>query len=222
MLLPGSGTVSNSQCTITAGGSLVGWVDKTLILTLPITFSPSFAGNKVVFLAAQDKASSPTGWQPLGTWGVPGTAMDGPSVGGVTPARSNSRSQNYSFAFTDTNGWRDIAVASVLINASLDGRHACYAAFVPSGLAASEIFLVSDAADSYQPSAIPGSGIIANGQCSINAGASSVVASGNTLTVNLALTFAPGFAGNRILFLEARSKSLSSGWQAVGTVSVPQ
>jgi hypothetical protein len=68
---------------------------------------------------------------------------------------------------------------------------------------------------------IPGSGGISNSQCSIAAAGSSVVASGNTLALSLAITFTPWFAGNQIFFLEARSNALSSNWQAVGTVSVP-
>jgi hypothetical protein len=108
-----------------------------------------------------------------------------------------------------------------LINGTLDGRQACYLAFVPSGPAAGEVFLVDDTASSYQKLALPGSGSIANSQCSIAAMGSSVNVSGNTLTLTLAVTFTPAFAGNRVIFSEARSVTLSSGWQTVGTVTLP-
>jgi hypothetical protein len=221
MPLPGSGSAGNSQCSVNAGGSSASWTGNTLMLTLAITFNTSFYGNKVVFLAAHDKTSITTGWQALGTWGVPGFTAVGPAVGGVSPAQSSARSQIYTFTFTDTDGGQNIAVATALINGTLDGRQACYLAFVPSGPVAGEVFLVDDTASSYQALAVPGSGNIANSQCSIAATGSSVNVSGNTLTLTLAITFKPAFAGSRIIFVEARSMTLSSGWQTVGNVTLP-
>ncbi|MCX6625696.1 MAG: hypothetical protein NTY38_32465 [Acidobacteria bacterium] len=221
MRLPGSGSASNTQCSVSSSGSSASWAGNTLTLTLAITFSANYSGNKLVFLAAHDKSSSSTGWQALGTWQVPGSVAEGPAVGGVSPARSNTRSQTYTFTFTDTSGTQDIAVTDILINATLDNRQACYLTFVPSGTAAGEVSLVDDTASSYQGMAIPGSGNIANSQCSIAATGSSVVASGNDLTLTLAITFTPGFSGNRIFFLAARNNTLNSNWQTVGTVTVP-
>jgi hypothetical protein len=221
MPLPGSGSVSNSQCSVSAVGGSAGWAGPTLTLTLAITFKAGFSGNKVVYLEAEDEASNTTGWQALGTWGVPGSLTVGPAAGAVSPAQSNTLSQNYTFTFTDTYGWQDISVASALFNTTLDGRQACYVAFVPSGPAAGEVFLVDDTATTYQGTAIPGSGTIANSQCSIAGTGSSVSASGNTLTLKLATTFTPAFAGNRIIFLNVRSVTLGSGWQTLGIATVP-
>jgi hypothetical protein len=39
--------------------------------------------------------------------------------------------------------------------------------------------------------------------------------------LTLPITFNAGFAGNQVFFLAARSNSVSSGWQAVGSVTVP-
>src|SRR4029077_713280 len=127
MTLPGTGTVQNSQCSIAGTGSSVSGSGNTLTLTLVVTFKASFAGKKVFYLAAQDTASS--GWLALATWSGPGTAPVGPGVGGVTPARSTSATQPFTFTFTDTNGFADLAVTNVLINNFLDGIGACYVAF---------------------------------------------------------------------------------------------
>jgi hypothetical protein len=221
MSLPGIGSAGNSQCRVTALGSSASVAGDTLTLTLTITFSDSFAGNKVLFMAAQDKSSGLTGWQPMGTWAIPGSSTEGPLVGGVSPARSNTLSETYEFTFSDTSGVQDVVVASVLINNALNGQRSCYVAFVPSGPAAGDVFLVDDTATSYQGMTIPGSGRIANSQCSVSAARSSVIATGNILTLRLAIEFAPAFSGNRILFAELRSMTLGSNWQAVGTVTVP-
>ena len=188
-----------------------------------MTFTTAFAGNKVVYLAARDLLGGNSGWEPLGTWDVPGAAPSGPSVTGVTPASSNAATQTYVFTFSDSNGWQDLAVANVLINSALDGRHACYLAFVPSSSSAGAVYLVDDAGDSagpYSGALLPGSGTAANTQCSLSAAGSSFAASGNTLTLTLAIAFHPSFAGNQIIYAAARSATLSSGWQAVGSATV--
>ena len=60
-----------------------------------------------------------------------------------------------------------------------------------------------------------------NSQCSLNASGSSVFASGNTLTLTLAITFSESFSGNRVFYLATGSKGgQNSGWQAVGAVNV--
>jgi len=221
LVLPGSGTVSNSQCTISAPGSSVSASGNTLTLTLAITFSAAFAGNQVFYLSAQGASITP-GWQAAGTWRIPGAAVSGPSVSGMSPGYSSAVGPlTCTFTFTDTNGWQDIAVANILVNSAIDGRQACYLAFAP---ASRSLFLVDDAGDAggpYSGTVIPGSGTVSNSQCTAGGPGSTFTGSGNTLTLTLPIAFTEAFAGNQIFFLAARSNTVSSGWQAVGSVSVP-
>ncbi|SPF52309.1 hypothetical protein SBA4_50012 [Candidatus Sulfopaludibacter sp. SbA4] len=75
-LLPGlvmtaPGTLSNSQCTVSAGASAVGMNGSTLTLTVGLTFPPVLSGNQVIYLAARDSTGVVTsGWQAMGTWSV--------------------------------------------------------------------------------------------------------------------------------------------------------
>jgi sugar lactone lactonase YvrE len=223
--LPSSSTLQNSQCTISGAGSSVSASGNTLTLTLAITFASGFGGNKIFYTAARNNTQN-SGWQALGTWDVPGPAPVGPAVGGVTPARSASTGQPYTFTFTDTNGYGDLAVTDVLINNFLDGIGACYVAFAPTSATSGYLYLVDDAGDggyaSGSPMALPSSSTLQNGQCTINGSGSSVTASGNTLTLNLAIAFSSSFTGNRVFYLAARNNSIgNSGWQAVGSVTVP-
>lgn len=225
MVLPSSGTLSNSQCAISGAGSSVSATGNTLALTLAITFKSGFAGDKIVYTAARSNTQN-SGWQALGTWDVPGQAPSGPAVAGMNPARTTGTGQTYTFTFTDTNGYGDLAVVDVLTNNVLDGIGACYVAFVPASASSGYLYLVDDAGDggyaSGSPIALPSSGALSNSQCTINAAESSVSASGNTLTLNLAITFNSGFAGNRVFYLAARNSGAgNSGWQAVGSVTVP-
>jgi hypothetical protein len=197
----------------------------TLTLTLAVTFSSGFAGNQVFYMAARSNTQN-SGWQAMGTWTVPGPPPTGPAVGGVNPARSSALNQIYSFSFSDTNGFTDLAVVNVLINNFLDGIGACYVAFAPMGATSGYLYLVDDAGDggyaNGSPIALPSSSTLQNSQCTIDAAGSSVLATGNILTLNLVITFNQGFAGNQVFYLAARNNTTgNSGWQAVGSVTVP-
>jgi hypothetical protein len=225
MLLPSGGNLSNSQCTVNGSGSSVSGSGATLSLTLNITFAPAFAGNKVFYTAARSSTQN-SGWEALGTWNVPGSTPVGPGVGFVTPGRSVSMDQTYTFTFTDTKGYSDLSVVDILTNSFLDGISACYVAYVPTSASTGYLYLVDDAGDGgYAPGSplsLASGGTLQNSQCAINTAASSASAGGDTLNLNLAITFTSSFAGNQVFYLASRNNTTgNSGWQAVGSVTVP-
>lgn len=219
LALNGSGSVSNSQCTVNASGSSVSPAGTILTLTLNLSFTSGFAGNKIVYMAARDLQGGNSGWQALGTWCVPGYYTT-PSVTAVTPARGTASNQAFTFTFSDTKGAADLGVINALINGSLDGRQACYVAYSQPGQV---LYLVSDAGGGLsQGLPLGGMGSVSNSQCTINAAGSSASTSGSTLTLTLNIAFAPTFDGNRVVYLAARDKTEAnnSGWQAMGTWTV--
>ena len=193
-LLPG---LSNSQCSVGAGWSATG-SGNTLTLTVSLTFTASFAGNKVTYLAARDQPGGNSGWQALGTWGVPGAATF-PSVTGVSPGHGTGSSQTFTFTFSDSKGAQDLGVVDILINNFLDGRQACYIAYSRPSNA---LFLVNDAGGQTLPA-------LTNSQCTV-AMPSPAAASGNNLTLTLAITFTAAFDGNRVIYMAARDASRRS------------
>jgi hypothetical protein len=225
LFLTSSGSLTNSQCTLNGTGSSISASGNTLTLTLSITFKAAFAGNRIFYMAARSNTQN-SGWRALGTWSVPGTTPTGPAVGGVSPGRSSSMGQTYTFTFTDTNGYSDLNVLDILTNSFLDGISACYVAYVPTGPTTGYVYLVDDGGDggyaTGSPMLLSSGGTLQNSQCTINTAGSSASASGNTLNLNLAITFKAGFAGNQVFYLAARNNSNgNSGWQVVGSVTVP-
>jgi len=79
---------------------------------------------------------------------------------------------------------------------------------------------VGNAGGPYAGTVLPGSASISNSQCTIAAAGSSLSGTGNTLTVTLNISFS-NFSGNRIIYAAARSATANSGWQAIGSVTVP-
>jgi hypothetical protein len=225
MALPGTGNVENSQCRLSGAGSFASASGDTLQLTLNIEFKSGFAGNRVFYTAARTKTGRNSGWYPLGTWQVPGSSLSGPAVASLSPARSTSRTQTFTLTVQNPAGWQDLQVVNLLINSALDGRSACYLAFVPStSPSAGTWYLTNDAGNAATGLAalpLPGSASVANSQCSVSASGATVTASQNTLTVTLPVTFSSSFSGNRVIYGAARTGTQNSGWQAIGTVTVP-
>jgi len=81
-------------------------------------------------VAARDVSQNNSGWQPLGVWRVPGgTQTTTTAVVAAIPSRGTGTGPaQFTFTFSDTNGFADLGVENILVNGSLDGGHACYVA----------------------------------------------------------------------------------------------
>jgi hypothetical protein len=219
--LPGgsSGSVANSQCSVSYGMLPVDPIPNTLFVDVNITFQPSFGGNKVIYMAARDVAGNNSGWQALGVWQVPGGPTQVTSVQGMTPAQGQGLGPTpFSFTFRDTRGFEQLGVENILVNSSLDGRQACYLAYSrPLNM----LYLVNDNGDALLAGqSLAAAGTLSNSQCAVSWVAGAVSGSGTDLTLNLSLRFFPGFTGNKVVYLAARDvpEVNNSGWQASGTV----
>ena len=216
--------IQNSQCSVTLV-SAVG-TGNTLSLALDVTFKQAFGGNRIVYVAAQDHALRNTGWQGLGVWQIPFTIPGTITVTGLSPQRevaeTSSSTVQMQVTLMDTKGG-DFGVVNILINDFLDGRKACYLAYVASS---SKLILVDDQGNvggHYAGSLVlNGAGSIANGQCTINGTGSAVSFAANTLKLTLNLTFDHSFAGNRVVYVAGRdiAEDNNTDWQAVGTLAV--
>jgi hypothetical protein len=82
--------------------------------------------------------------------------------------------------------------------------------------------LLNDAGAVYTSGTV-GSGVtLQNSQCSVALGSSSAVASGTTLTLNLAMTFRAAFTGTKNIYMEGVSAGgTKSVWASEGTWTVP-
>jgi hypothetical protein len=223
LVLNGSGSVGNSQCTVNGTGSSAAGNGTVLTLTLNVTFGAGLSGERVIYLAARDVGETlNSGWHALGVWRVPGGAAGNPSVGGVTPARVEGLRQQFTVTFSDTAGYTDLGVVNVLINDFLNGDYACHVAYSqPLGV----LYLVNDQGpgSGLSPGLVLGTaGTVSNSQCTIYGATSSAVGSGNTLTLVLDIGMKAGFAGNRVIYGAARTVAeANSGWRAIGTWTVP-
>jgi hypothetical protein len=220
--LGNAGTLNNSQCTLDAGASSVSVSGNNLTLNLALVFKPAFAGAKNISMGVVNNAGTFSGWQVKGSWTVAaGGSLPAANVS-VTPGSGAGSSQTFSFVYSDPYAYTDINWVQMHMQTQLVADHACYIQYTR---ATNNIQLINDAGTGYVGTGgiVGQAGTLANGQCTLDTGASSVSGAGNNLTVNVALSFAALFQGPKTVSMGAITNAyVFSGWQAKGSWTVTQ
>src|SRR5262249_32671001 len=119
-------------------------------LTLNMSFSAAFGGNKVVYVAARDTINN-SGWQTMGMHGVPPLPATFPIPGGMSPSSGVAANPTLSFTFNDATNATNLQTGWALINTAIDGRAACYVAYYRPG---NQIYLYPDNGDGTKATSI--------------------------------------------------------------------
>ena len=220
MVVNGSGSTSNSQCSISGAGTSASPNGNILTLTVLVTFLPPFGGNKVVYAAARDPQGNNTGWVITGVRGVPPAPSTFPIPVSMSPAASTASSEVVTFVYQDATDANNLQTMWALTNTAIDGRAACYVAYYAPG---NQVFLYPDNGDGNSASSmtLTGNSTLSNSQCTVSASGSSYTKSGAQATLMLNLTFKPAFAGRKATWLAAQTLSLqTSDWQSLGARTV--
>ena len=222
LTLGSAGSAQNSQCAVDAGASSVTLSGNTLRVNLALSFQPAYAGAKNVYLFAHN-ASGNSGWEQLGAWTVTGSAPPPPPPGpptavSVSPNSGSGSAQTFTFTFSDSSGASNIASTQMDIGSTLAVTQSCFFYYA---VGSNSLYLEDDTGVSHTPLTLGSAGTAQNSQCAINAAASSVTLSGNTLRVSLALSFQPAYAGAKNVYLFAHNASGNSGWAQLGAWTVP-
>lgn len=210
----GSATVlNNGFCSTTASAVTVSTSASAMVVTIPVTFSLSFAGAKNIYANATDTAGLSAGWPQAGSWTI--VVPTAPTVVSANPSAGAGLSQSFTFTFSDTNGAADIATLYVLINTGLSLANGCY---MVVNRGANTISLFRDSDSAMLPVTPGSSTTVENASCSLTGTGASLSTSGNQLTLVIPVTFKQAFYGTRTLFASVTDAgNLSSGWQAAGT-----
>ena len=187
----------------------------TLTLNLAMTFKPAYAGAKNIYLYAVDISGSNSGWQLRGH--VDGGVASGtPPAVSVTPSSGSGTSQTFALQYSDTAGAANLQQAWVYFSATL-GNPASQSCMLYYNAATNQINLLNDDGMAWQ-AATPGScGDVAEQPVLAERGGHDGGPSGNTLTLNLAMTFQAAFAGAKNIYLRAMDISgTTSGVAATG------
>jgi len=218
---PGSAvTQQNSQCALLVGSSSVSVSGQNLTMNVAMSFTATYAGAKNVYLKASNVAgSATTAWQQRGTWTIPST-QGTLTAGTVTPNTGSSASQLFSAQYADSLGTSDLA--SVELKFSTDPTTAIGVCMVQYTPAAGTLSLRDDVGVYQTPQTFASGVVQENSQCRVNFAGSSAILSGQTLTLNVAITFKPAFAGLKNIYSRAKNiTGATTGLQLRGTWTVP-
>jgi hypothetical protein len=219
--LGSAATLQNNQCSINVATATVATGGNTLTLSLAMTFRAAFAGSKNLYLHAIDISGTASAWQQLGSWTV-GSAAGAPATVSVTPNSGSGASQSFTLAYSDTAGAANLQQVWVYFNATL-ANPASGACLLYYNVATNQINLLNDSAATWQAATLGASATLRNSQCSVNAAATTILGAGNTLELNLAMTFQAAFAGTKNIYLYAGDLSGAvSAWQELGAWTVPE
>jgi hypothetical protein len=143
------------------------------------------------------------------------------AAGSVTPSSGSAASQTFTLQYSDNGGAANLRQVWVYFNGTL-ANPADNACMLYYDAVAKQIYLLNDNATAWQAVALGTAAVLQNSQCSLSLGAGKATVSGNTLTLNIALTFQPGFAGARNIYMYATDAAgFNSGWQLRGAWTVP-
>jgi glucose/arabinose dehydrogenase len=218
------GLLQNSQCAITPASTSVTLSGTSLTLNLTLTFMPAFSGTKTIFMYGANGAGVNSGWQTRGTWTATAPSSPGPvtvTADSVSPGSGSGMSQTFALQYADSAGAMDFDAVWVWVNATFASTtvNTCLAYYTR---ATNMLWLLNDAATAYMSALVGSGGLLQNSQCAIAPGSTTVILSGTSLTLNLALTFKPAFSGTKTIFMYgANAASVNSGWQTRGTWTAP-
>ena len=127
--------------------------------------------------------------------------------------------QTFTAVFSDLDGFANLTTVNVLFNTTqFSTAAACYVRYRRTG---NSLSFYDDGGFSSS-SGTPGANTVkSNTQCSLNYQLSSIVQSGNSVTLKLSLSFNSSFIGVRKIYMSAQdSAGADSGWVQIGTFEV--
>lgn len=218
-ITPGSGTLSNSRCSVDGAHFSVQQAGDELRISARVIYAGGPRATLTHWVRSQDSLTD-TGWSQEGLWTLPGAPNGWPSIGAVTPSEGQGLGQTFEFEFHDPNGGDDVSFITLILNESLAWANGCNVRYFHS---TGEVSLVNDEGSAYLgPVAIGPGASLSNSTCTVDISAVSATVAGETLTVHLPIAFAPGSRTfNGYLAAYDDSGYSSGGWEQRGSWSLP-
>ncbi|MDQ2945865.1 MAG: hypothetical protein M3Y27_07985, partial [Acidobacteriota bacterium] len=227
-ITPGSGQTAhtdsqsgNLNCMISGAGFTVTTSGNTLTVTVPITFFSPYLGTQNIYMIAHDVFGQYSGWTTAGTWTV-GTMPPPPNNPTVSPSGGTSLSQTFTFSFSDTAGGQHVTWMEGDFGSAPQSAASCF--FIVGTAYPYQLTLEDDSGNWLLNQAIDAShpqGTTSNSRCMISANGLSAAAVGNTVSINVPVTFSSNYSGTKNIYsLAGDDFGQQAGWFGPGTWTV--
>ncbi|MEK6714812.1 MAG: SpvB/TcaC N-terminal domain-containing protein [Candidatus Omnitrophota bacterium] len=218
---PGSAnTIENSQVKLNCALTAATGATNTLTVSWNITFKSAYSGKSYyTYLKAVDDTSGSSGWKNKGSYSV----NNKPTLGTIAPSSGTGQkdvAQTFIASYSDADGWANLKEARLLINASTSTANCFYAYYNQN---TNLLYLRNDANTAWLGGYAPGSAnTIENSYAKLNYASTSIIGSGNTMTVNWSVVLRPPFTGAKNTYLYVVDDTGAyAGFSKVGTWILP-
>jgi hypothetical protein len=213
---PGTPPLNNNACTVDVSNTQVAFSGTDMIVTVPITFNPAAVTPVMgTFIQSNDIKGQWTDFRQFGNWNVPGAnARPGVAAGTVVPS-TGIGDGILTFSGSHTSGADAITSIHMRLDDKIVGEKPCHVVWFAGGIG-----LVTETGGFA--SVGPGQPVT-TGRCSILGGWTSTM-SGETITVNVPMTFNPASfgAGEKNIYVNVFDRSGGvSHWLYGGTRTIP-
>jgi hypothetical protein len=148
------------------------------------------------------------------------TAHGVPAANSVAPNSGSGASQSFTLQYSDSAGGTNLQSVWAYFNATL-ANPAGNSCLLYYNSASNQINLLNDTATVWLSAALGSATTLQNSQCSLHVPTATATPSGNTLTLNVTVTFTPSFVGAKNVYLHAVDVSgANSSWQQLGSWTV--
>jgi hypothetical protein len=152
-------------------------------------------------------------------YGVISAGPQPPVALSVSPASGSGSSATFRFDTWDPNGHPDMTIGLIVVNSVLSPSQSCYVYYAP---ALRSVWLANDAGNAwFGPSTLGTPTRLQNSRCMVDAGRSSDLRTGETVILNLSISFPAGAGPKNLYFYAQDAAGLATGWQEMGAWTAP-
>jgi Malectin domain/Putative binding domain, N-terminal len=207
----------NHICTLNlTQSSLVQTSSTSMVSTLAFALKTPLTGTRNIWTFGQGNGYS-SGTQPVvsGTYTVTG----GPTSDLVSPTSGTGPVATFTAQVSDTSGAAYLATVEFLLGPTTASR--ALACDVQYRRAENKFYLRDDADTTWLGGFTPGGNVtVSNSQCTLTGTGSAAVASGNSITLTLPLSFPSWYGAMNVYLLASDVNGVSSSYQQKGTWTV--
>jgi sugar lactone lactonase YvrE len=212
----------NRRCNVNVATSSVSSDSTTLTWRIDIAFTSEFIGVANIH-AYGVGAHGATGWQNKGSFTVPASAPPPStvSIDYIAPSFGSGLETTFTTGYTDAGGASAISETWWWIADSFTPGNGTNACIIRYHQASGSFYLLNDAGTEWSNAVAPGAAVtVSNSRCSLLGANSKLRVVNATLALDVALTFAPSFGGDKQVFGYVAGTGVD-GWKKLGVWTVP-
>jgi hypothetical protein len=220
---PGTDNViENSYCKLYCKETTVSGSGATLTVNWRMEFKPTMAGKTCgAWLYVKDDNSLSDGWDRLGTFSV-GQSPVNVSISPSSGTYSTGSRYTFTSKASDTEGYANLGTLYLLINTAINsGKNAAYVVYDAN---TNKLYVRTDDNSGAIGGYAPGTdAVIENSYCKLYCRETTVIRSGDALTVNWRIEFKSTMAGKSCYAWQyiKDDYGLTDGWDQMGIFKIP-